>query len=112
MSNPTPTPNSSTQATDAASPDRPTPSAEASTPTPLRCITGALISGGIATLLYRLTLSIMETFANKPPSGNYIAVNIAVAVRTLVMGIFAIAAVGLVALGIQLLVQRLRQPST
>jgi hypothetical protein len=79
-----------------------------------------MIAGGIAAILYRLTLSIIETFANKPlPSGNYVAVNIAVAVRTLVMGmsamatgIFAIATLGLVALGIQLLVQQLRQPST
>jgi hypothetical protein len=88
-------------------------------PTPLRCFTGAVIAGGMATALYFLTASIAETFASKPlPSGNYLATNIAVAVRTLVVGmsslgtgIFGIAALGLVALGIQLLVQQLRQPS-
>ncbi|MBD2460938.1 DUF3082 domain-containing protein [Oscillatoria sp. FACHB-1407] len=80
-------------------------------PTPLRCFVGASISGAIATALYFLTISIATTFANKPlPSGNATALNIAVAVRTLVVGmstlgtaIFAIATLGLVALGIQLL---------
>jgi hypothetical protein len=88
-------------------------------PTPLRCFTGAVIAGGMATALYFLTASIAQTFASKPlPSGNYLATNIAVAVRTLVVGmsslgtgIFGIAALGLVALGVQLLVQQLRQPS-
>ncbi|MBW4658207.1 MAG: DUF3082 domain-containing protein [Drouetiella hepatica Uher 2000/2452] len=89
-------------------------------PTPLRCFVGALIASGFATALYSLTQSIIRAFANKPlPSGNVTATNIAVAVRTLVMGmsalataIFAIAAVGLVALGIQLLVKQLRQTSS
>ena len=89
-------------------------------PTPLRCFIGALIASGFATALYSLTQSIIRAFANKPlPSGNVTATNIAIAVRTLVMGmsalataIFAIAAVGLVALGIQLLVKQLRQTST
>jgi hypothetical protein len=88
-------------------------------PTPLRCFTGALIAGSLATALYSLTQSIIQAFAHKPlPSGNVTATNIAVAVRTLVMGmsalataIFAIAAVGLVALGIQLLVKQFRQTS-
>jgi len=89
-------------------------------PTPLRCFTGSLIAGGLATALYSLTQSIIQAFAHKPlPSGNVTTTNIAVAVRTLVMGmsalataIFAIAAVGLVALGIQLLVKQFRQTST
>ena len=88
-------------------------------PTPLRCFIGAAIASGIGSALYFLTLSIMQSFANKPlPTGNRIAVNIGTAVRTLVVGmstlataIFAIAAVGLVALGIQLLIKQLRQPS-
>ncbi|WP_416666436.1 DUF3082 domain-containing protein [Egbenema bharatensis] len=88
-------------------------------PTPLRCFTGAMIAGGLTYAMYSLTMSIAETFANKPlPSGNYLATNIAVAVRTLVTGmsalgtgIFGIAALGLMALGIQLLVQQLRQPT-
>ncbi|MBI4782443.1 MAG: DUF3082 domain-containing protein [Oscillatoriophycideae cyanobacterium NC_groundwater_1537_Pr4_S-0.65um_50_18] len=88
-------------------------------PTPLRCFTGAIIAGGMASALYALTQSIIQAFAHKPlPTGNVTATNIAVAVRTLVMGmsalataIFAIAAVGLVALGIQLLIKQIRQPS-
>jgi hypothetical protein len=78
-----------------------------------------MIAGGLAFAMYSLTSSIAETFANKPlPSGNYLATNIAVAVRTLVTGmsalgtgIFGIATLGLIALGIQLLVQQMRQPS-
>lgn len=88
-------------------------------PTPLRCFTGAVIAGGMASALYALTQSIIQAFVHKPlPTGNVTATNIAVAVRTLVMGmsalataIFAIAAVGLVALGIQLLIKQIRQPS-
>lgn len=88
-------------------------------PTPLRCFTGALISGAIAALLYLLNQSIVQGLAAKPlPTSNVTATNIAVAVRTLVVGlstlataIFAIATLGLIALGIQLLIQQLRQPS-
>ncbi|NJR66111.1 MAG: DUF3082 domain-containing protein [Leptolyngbyaceae cyanobacterium CRU_2_3] len=88
-------------------------------PTPLRCFTGAMIAGGIATLLYSFTQSIIQVFAHKPlPTGNPATTNIAVAVRTLVMGmstlataIFAISAVGLLALGIQLLIQQFRRPA-
>jgi len=93
---------------------KPLPLVAAETPpTPLRCWTGAAISGAIATALYYLTLSIHSTFANKPlPVGNSLAVSIGSAVRTLVLGMsclalvtFGIATVGLVALGIQLLFQ-------
>ena len=88
-------------------------------PTPLRCFTGALMAGSLGMVMYRLTRSIVEVFANKPlPDSNPTATNIAVAVRTLVVGtstlgtaIFSIAAVGLTALGIQLLIKQLRQPS-
>jgi Protein of unknown function (DUF3082) len=87
---------------------------------PLRCFTGALISGSLATLLYSLTASIASTFAGKPlPTGNVTTINIAVAVRTLVVGmstlataIFAISALGLVALGIQLFITQLREPDS
>jgi hypothetical protein len=89
-------------------------------PTPLRCFTGSAISGAIAVLLYLLNQSIVQGLAAKPlPTHNVTATNIAVAVRTLVIGlstlataIFAIATLGLIALGIQLLIQQLRQPSS
>ncbi|MBE9124864.1 MULTISPECIES: DUF3082 domain-containing protein [unclassified Coleofasciculus] len=85
-------------------------------PGPLRCLSAAFISGGFATALYFLTRSIAQTFANKPlPSSNMTAINISIAVRTLVVGIstlatavFGIVAVGLVALAIQVSVQRLK----
>lgn len=82
-------------------------------PTPLRCFTGALISGPLAYGLYLLTHAIATSFAQKPLPTGQVATNIAIAVRTLVVGtstlgtaIFAIATLGLVALGIQLLIQK------
>jgi len=117
MSDPSSEP--SAQAQNSASSDKPNQAKPTSTP--LRCFTGAAIAGGLAAALYSLTLSIVQSFANTPlpARDNYIATNIAIAVRTLVMGVsvlgtgvFAIAALGLVALGIQLVVQQLRQPST
>ncbi|MGQ4647637.1 DUF3082 domain-containing protein [Lyngbya aestuarii] len=101
MNNPTPTPNQDTLQ---------------KLPSPWRCLTGALISGGFASALYLLTTSIAQSFASKPlPSTNQTAVNIAIAVRTLVVGmstlataIFGIVAVGLVALAIQVSLGQLR----
>lgn len=83
-------------------------------PTPLRCLTGALISGGLATALYSLTAAIAQTFATKPIHSNNVAVvNIASAVRTLVVGmsalatgIFGLVAIGLVALAVQVLLTK------
>ncbi|NJL91189.1 MAG: DUF3082 domain-containing protein [Coleofasciculaceae cyanobacterium SM2_1_6] len=82
-------------------------------PSPLRSLTGALIAGGFALGLYRLTQAIATSFATKPIiSNNPIAQNISAAVRTLVVGgstlatgIFAIAAFSLVLLAIQVALQ-------
>ncbi len=84
-------------------------------PTPLRCIVGSVISGGLATAMFMLTVSIAQTFAAKPiPSGNQLAINIAVAVRTLVVGmstmgtaIFGVASLGLLALAVQLVIKQM-----
>ena len=84
-------------------------------PTPLRCITGSVMSGGFAYAMYSLMIAIATTFANKPiHSDNQIVINIGSAVRTLVVGvvalgtgIFGIVAVGLLALAGQLLIQKL-----
>ncbi|MFB8797784.1 MAG: DUF3082 domain-containing protein [Microcoleus sp.] len=89
-------------------------------PTVLRCVTGSLMAGGFAAALYALTLSIAQTFANKPiHSDNVTVINIAAAVRTLVMGIvalgggvFAFAAVGLMALALQILIQNFAKKPT
>ena len=87
-------------------------------PTPSRCLTGAAISGGLAYAMYSLMIAIATTFATKPiHSDNQIVLNLASAVRTLVVGvvalgtgIFGIVALGLTALAIQLLIQKLTKP--
>ncbi|MGC9524584.1 MAG: DUF3082 domain-containing protein [Limnospira sp.] len=84
---------------------------------PLRVITGGVISGGFAIALYSLTASIAATFAAKPiTSDNQTALQISIAVRTLVVGgcalatgVFVIASLGLLALSLQILFVRLRQ---
>ena len=83
-------------------------------PTPGRCFRGSVISGGFTFVMYLLNQSIIRALADTPlPTKSVAAANIAVAVRTLVIGvstlstaIFAIATLGLLALGIQLLIQR------
>ncbi|MEH2376776.1 DUF3082 domain-containing protein [Nostoc sp.] len=82
---------------------------------PLRCLTGAVISGGMGFAVYSLMIAIATNFATKPiHSINPLVVKISSAVRTLVVGvvalgsgIFGIVAIGLLALGVQLLVQQL-----
>jgi len=109
MNNPTPTKNSTTRSSNPAQ----------TLPTPLRCLLGAVISGSLAIALYSLTAAIAQTFANKPiHSDNPTVINIASAVRTLVVGIaalgagiFGVVAIGLVALAIQLLVQKITKRS-
>ena len=109
MNNPTPTEKPTTQSSNS----QPTP------PTPVRCLTGAVMSGGIAIALYSLTAAIASSFASKPiHSNNPAVINIASAVRTLVVGIvalgtgiFGVVTVGLVALAIQLLLQQMAKRS-
>jgi Protein of unknown function (DUF3082) len=88
-------------------------------PHPLRSLTGALMAAGMGLLLYRLTTSIIQSFAEHPTvSHNTIVVNLSAAIRTLVVGlatmatgIFAFVTLGLVALAIQAVVQSLRPPN-
>jgi hypothetical protein len=83
-------------------------------PTPLRCVTGAVISGGLGWAMYSLMIAIATTFAAKPIHSDHpLVINIGSAVRTLVVGIvalgtgiFSLVAVGLLALTVQLLIQR------
>lgn len=83
-------------------------------PSPLRCFLGSIVAGGIATAMYFLTHSIAFFFATRPTHfSNQITYNIAVAVRTLVVGlstlgtgVFALAALGLLGLGIQIVLQQ------
>jgi hypothetical protein len=70
--------------------------------------------------MYSLTRSIIEVLAGIPlPTKSTVSANIAVAVRTLIVGtctlgtaIFAIATLGLIALGIQLAIQSSPAPSS
>ncbi|MCF2149166.1 DUF3082 domain-containing protein [Desmonostoc muscorum LEGE 12446] len=90
------------------------------TATPLRSITGAVISGGMAFAMYSLMISIATNFASKPlHSINPLVIKITSAVRTLVVGvvalgsgIFGIVAIGLLALTLQLLVQQFTKPKS
>ena len=67
-------------------------------------------------VMYRLTIGIAQLFANQPTqSHNLLVQRITAAVRTMFIGmsalgtgIFALAALGLLGLGIQLLLQRLK----
>ncbi|MCY7320880.1 MAG: DUF3082 domain-containing protein [Phormidesmis sp. CAN_BIN36] len=91
-----------------------------SLPGPLQCVLGSLVAGGIALVLYKMTQSIALSFANRPLQyHNVTTLNIAVAVRTLVVGlsalgtgIFGLAAVGLFGLGIQVLIRQAKPRST
>ncbi|MDJ0738064.1 MAG: DUF3082 domain-containing protein [Nostocaceae cyanobacterium] len=85
------------------------------TNSPFRCLTGSVISGGLAFAAYNLMIAIAISFANKPiHSDNQIVLRISSAVRTLVLGImalgtgvFGIVAIGLLALAIKLTFQQL-----
>jgi hypothetical protein len=85
---------------------------------PLKCLLGALIASAFTYGLYRLTSAIALSFASKPlQSSSSTAMTISVAVRTLVVGlaalgtgIFGIACLGLLALAVQLTLQRLFAP--
>jgi hypothetical protein len=91
----------------------PTPMSKSTTSklTPLRCFTGALVAGTIAVLLYQATGGVAATFATHAvQSDNFIVMRMSAAVRTLVIGMFALAtgvfgmaAIGLGGLGFQLL---------
>lgn len=86
-------------------------------PTPLRCILGAIVAGFIGSLMWKLTNSIAISFASTPiDSPNMIVIRMSTAVRTLVVGmsslgtgIFALAAVGLTGLAIQLVLTKPQQ---
>ena len=82
---------------------------ERSLPSPLSCLTGALIAGTMSIGLYTMTSKIATTFATNPMiQKTNMANNIAAAVRTLVVGSTALGAatcgiisVGLVGLALQ-----------
>jgi len=84
--------------------------------TPKSCLFGSVISGSLAFLLYGLTKSIAQTFALKPITvTQQWAIQLASAVRTLVVGmsslatgLFAVTTVGLILLAIQLTIKKMK----
>jgi tryptophan-rich sensory protein len=86
-------------------------------PSILRCIIGSIVAATMAIASYFMNSSIAQNFADRPiHSANYLVVNITVAVRTLIIGIsalaigvFSIIALGLLALAIQVTIQQLKQ---
>ena len=85
------------------------------TPTsPFRSISGALISGGLGYAMYNLMIAIATNFANKPiHSDNPVTLRISSLVRTAVVGmiglgttVFAVVALGLLALTLQLMFEQ------
>ena len=88
--------------------------------TPLRCVLGSIVSGAISYVLWQLTNSIAISFARTPiHTDNMIVMRISTAIRTLVVGmstlgtgIFGLACVGLIGLGIQLLLKKSPDTST
>lgn len=84
-----------------------------------RAFLGSAIATGLALALYNLLSAIALNFATKPvTSDNVTVINLSAAVRTLVLGIFAlgtgvfgIAAIGLFLLAVQMTVLRLRGKS-
>jgi hypothetical protein len=101
---------------DSVASDSPVDAAEETT-TPLRCFVSSCIAGALAFASYSLFSSIVQTYATKAvTSNNPIVINITSAVRTLVMGVVALAtgvfgmvAIGLFLLGIQITLQSLKK---
>lgn len=83
-------------------------------PSPLRCFLGSGVAAAIAFACWTMTHAIAQSFASHPiHSAQTITIRIAVAVRTLVVGlsalgtgVFGLAALGLFLLGVQLLLKR------
>ncbi|WP_204140163.1 DUF3082 domain-containing protein [Halomicronema sp. CCY15110] len=91
----------------------------------LRAFTGSLMAAVFAMLFYKMLIAVASSFAHKPvTSDNITVVNLSAAVRTLVLGsitlgtgVFAISAIGLSLLGLQMIWQRFNgsdnvEPST
>jgi hypothetical protein len=81
-------------------------------------LTGSIMAGTLTFGMYSLTQAIAQSFAAHPlHTTNLTVQRLSSAVRTLVIGlttmgtgVFGLAALGLLALAIQLLIQHLKQP--
>ena len=96
-----------------------TPENPLSTRRILRAFTGSMMAGIFAMLFYKMLVAVATSFANKPvTSDNITVINLSAAVRTLVLGsitlgtgVFAISAIGLTLLGLQMIWQRFTSSS-
>ncbi|MGF1492340.1 MAG: DUF3082 domain-containing protein [Microcoleaceae cyanobacterium] len=88
--------------------------------TPWRCFSNSAVLGSIGLALFFLTRSIMQVYSRKEMyTDNYLAIQMSVAVKTLVTGlsmmgtgVFSFLALGLLILGVKLLIQQLIQGKT
>ncbi|ELR99278.1 DUF3082 domain-containing protein [Gloeocapsa sp. PCC 73106] len=88
--------------------------------TPIQCLVGASVSGPLAIAIFYLMRAIATTFATKPITfTNPVSIQLAIAVRTLVVGVtalgtgvFSMVTIGLILLALQLIIQKftLKQP--
>lgn len=85
---------------------------------PWRCWLGTGVAGGMAAVMYILTLTIAQSFAQHTPGGNALSLQLAVTVRTAVIGIaalgtgvFALIALGLFFLGVKVALPAKSSPS-
>jgi predicted lipid-binding transport protein (Tim44 family) len=110
MTEPAPSTNSPSEATKAP-PAANRNAANNNKATPLRCFTGGLVAGAIAIFFYHSAEVIAGIFAQTQiQADNFIVMRMSSAIRTLVIGMFALgagvfgmAAIGLSGLGIQIL---------
>lgn len=108
---------SSTDSAPSSSNENPATSESQSKITPLRCWIGAIVAAALSYGMYVLTSAIAHSFAtHKVQATTLIVQRISAAVRTLVVGfttmgtgVFGLAAIGLFALGIQLIIQQKQQ---
>jgi hypothetical protein len=91
-----------------------------SLPSPARCLSGSAIAGVMAFMMYWMANKIAMNFAARPVHGNSTAaINIAVAVRTLLVGmtslgtaVFSIISLGLIVLAVKIALGRAQSPPT
>jgi hypothetical protein len=96
----------------------PVSTAPVSKVTPLRCFLGGLVAGAIAIFFYHSAEVVAGVFAKTPiVSDNFIVIRMSTAIRTLVIGMFALGAgvfgmagFGLTGLGFQTLFKKAPKP--
>ncbi|OKH18654.1 hypothetical protein NIES208_05205 [[Limnothrix rosea] IAM M-220] len=88
-------------------------------PSPLRCWSGTAVASSMSFAAFLVTRKVITNFASTPPTGNDLALRIAITVRTLVVGVltmatgvFGLIALGLLLLGVKSLLESLKNPES